>query len=95
LHALTLFSFYSGTADLLSFVRNADYAQLSEQIHSGAKRTAGSFSEPAALGVYACVLLGFWSLLWMQHYRPRLSGPLAFATLYPASIKVRIERQSG
>jgi hypothetical protein len=45
------------------------------------KRVAGSFPEPSSFGIYSCMLLGFWSSLWMQRYQPRLSGPLAFCTL--------------
>jgi len=75
-----LVSYYSGSGDLLSFVRTGDYAQL-YQFEGGLKRIAGSFTEPSAFAAYSCVLLGFWSSLWMQRFRSGLSGLLALATL--------------
>lgn len=78
---LDLISFYSGNADLLSFLRTGGYAQLYSGVEGGLKRIVGSFTEASAFAGYSCILLGFWSSLWMQHYRPRLSGTLAFLTL--------------
>ena len=79
--ALDLLSYYLGYPELLSFIRTAEYAQLYAHVEVGLKRIVGSFTEASSFAVYSNVLLGFWTSLWMQHYRPRLSGLMALGTL--------------
>jgi hypothetical protein len=74
-------SYYAGNTDLLAFVRSGGYAQLYSSSESGLKRIVGSFPEASSFAGYSCILLGFWVSLWMQRYRPRLSGLFAFCTL--------------
>jgi hypothetical protein len=74
-------SYYAGNADLLAFVRTGAYGQLYTNSEGGLKRIVGSFPEASTFSVYSCILLGFWGSLWMQRYRPRLSGVFAFCTL--------------
>jgi hypothetical protein len=74
-------SFYAGYPDLLAFVRTGGYAQLYSNTEGGVKRIVGSFPEASSFAGYSCILFGFWASLWMQRYRTRLSGTLAFLTL--------------
>lgn len=76
-----LISFYAGHPEFLSFIRTGGYAQLYNNVEGGMKRIVGSFTETSSFSAYSCALLGFFTSLWMQHYRPRLSGLLALATL--------------
>jgi hypothetical protein len=79
---LDVLSYNFGYVELLDFIRTANYAQLySGTVGGGVKRIVGSFPEAAAFASYSCALLGFWASLWMQHFRPRISGPMAFCTL--------------
>jgi len=80
--AVDLGTFYAGNPDFLSFVRDANYAQLyMAASDSGIKRITGSFPEASTFATYSTLLLGFWTSLWMQHFRPRFSGLMALATL--------------
>jgi hypothetical protein len=79
--AVDVGSYYAGNADLLGFVRSGGYAQLYSNVEGGVKRIVGSFPESSSFATYSCLLLGFWTSLWMQRYRPLLSGTLALGTL--------------
>ncbi len=69
----------SGVELGLSFVRNANYAVVSQSI-GGWPRLQGAFSEPAALACFSIVLFAFLLGLWLRGVEPRSSGTLALVT---------------
>ncbi|MEA1832110.1 hypothetical protein U8607_08440 [Methylobacterium durans] len=72
-----LATFATGTGDVLSIIRNANYRMLNEGVIGGFKRIVGSFTEA---GAYAYVAIGFYAFclqLWLRGVSTRLTGGLA------------------
>ncbi|MBV9511000.1 MAG: hypothetical protein JO303_12045, partial [Caulobacteraceae bacterium] len=67
-----------GGAQMLSFFRNAKYAELIEQ-NQGYVRINGIFPEPSEYGAYAFFWLVFMAELWLRRVRPLWTGLTAAA----------------
>ena len=79
--ALDLITFWTGTADVLGFVRNASYRMLDDVEVSGMKRIVGSFAEASAFAYGTLGLFAFCTSLWLSGVYPRVTGVLASASL--------------
>jgi hypothetical protein len=77
--ALDLFTFYTSTAEILSFIRNANYGLLNDTELAGFKRIVGSFIEASSFGAITLGYFAFSGKLWLEGVRPRLT--LIFAGL--------------
>lgn len=77
---LDLFTFMTGTEQLMSFMRNATYAQMSADIVLGVKRITGSFTEASSFAIYSLGLFAFVFRLWRGGVNLPFTGVLAFAT---------------
>ncbi|MBY0383506.1 MAG: hypothetical protein K2W78_16560 [Xanthobacteraceae bacterium] len=71
--ALDLITYWTGTTDLLSFIRNANYTLLSDTEVAGFKRIVGSFTEASSFGYCTLGYFAFTSQLWFNGVRPRLT----------------------
>jgi len=71
--ALDLVTYWTGTTDLLSFIRNANYTLLSDTEVAGFKRIVGSFTEASSFGYCTLGYFAFTSRLWFHGVRPRLT----------------------
>jgi hypothetical protein len=68
---------YTGTAFLLSWLRNANYRMLEAGEIGGLKRIVGTFTEA---GAYSYAALGFYAFslsLWLDGFSTRLTGALS------------------
>jgi hypothetical protein len=70
---LDLATYATGTAELLSFIRNANYALLSDSEIAGFKRLVGSFNEASSFGAFTLGFFAFTIKLWFLGSRPTLS----------------------
>lgn len=70
---LDLTTYYTGTAELLSFMRNASYAVMSEGEEAGFKRIVGSFTEASSFSYATIGYFGLTSRLWFLNVKPRLT----------------------
>ncbi len=77
---LDLGTYYTGTAALLDPIRNAQYTLHLDEVTSGLKRIAGSFTETASFSTATLGALGFTGTLWLHGRWPALTGPLAAAS---------------
>jgi hypothetical protein len=76
------FATYStNTSSLLSFIRNANYAILSNDSFGGLRRVVGSFNEASVFGSVTLGYLAFVGTLWLHGIRPRLTATLSFLSL--------------
>jgi hypothetical protein len=74
---LDLATYWTGTSDLLAFIRNANYSLMSEAEMSGLKRIVGSFVEASS---FASATLGYFAYtfrLYLLGIRPRLTFTLS------------------
>jgi O-Antigen ligase len=71
--ALDLVTYFTNTAELLSFIRNANYGLLNDTELAGFKRIVGSFAEASAFGSMTVGLFAFTSRLWLLGVKPRLT----------------------
>jgi hypothetical protein len=78
---LDLATFATGTTDLLSFIRNANYALLNDEELVGFKRIVGSFIEASSFGAATIGYFAYTMKLWLLGVRPRLTGGLAAGSL--------------
>jgi hypothetical protein len=78
---LDLFTYFTGTAELLSPIRNASYSMLVETDMGGFKRIVGSFTEASSFGGMTIGYFAFTSRLWLLGSYPRFSGILALLSL--------------
>jgi hypothetical protein len=87
--ALDLLTFFTGTAELLSFIRNANYGLLNDTELAGFKRIVGSFIEASSFGAMTLGYFAFSGKLWLGGVHPRLTLTLAglsfFALLFSTS----------
>jgi hypothetical protein len=79
--AIDIATFATGTAELLAFMRNANYAILEDGEIAGLKRIIGSFTEASSYGYATIGLFAFTARLWLAGERPRATGPIAAALL--------------
>ncbi|SRR5579871_561083 len=78
---LDLATYATGTSELLSFIRNANYALMSEAEMFGFKRIVGSFVEASS---FAAATLGYFAFtfrLWLLGVRPTLTMWLSALSL--------------
>jgi hypothetical protein len=66
--------------DVLSFVKTAQFADLSGEEMSGLVRISGTFSETSAFATFTLPLFVFCLNLWLVGWRPKLASALAAAT---------------
>lgn len=78
---LDLVTYASGTSELLSFIRNANYSLLSDTELAGFKRIVGSFVEASSFGAATVGYFAFTSRLWLLGIRPMLMGGLSALSL--------------
>jgi len=87
--AVDLLTYFTGTTELLSFIRNANYGLLNETELAGLKRITGSFTEASSFGAATLGYFAFTIKLWLSRIRPRLTfiltGLSLFALLYSTS----------
>ncbi|MBX9458400.1 MAG: hypothetical protein KL863_21510 [Rhizobium sp.] len=72
---------FTGTSELLGFVRTANYALLTGAEKGGLKRISGTFPEASAFADYTVTLFAVTATLWLARIRPRLTGPVAGLSL--------------
>jgi hypothetical protein len=78
---LDLVTYFTGTTELLDFIRNANYSMLNDTEVAGFKRIVGSFTEASSFGA---TTLGYFALtmrLWLLGVRPRLTFGLTVGSL--------------
>jgi hypothetical protein len=78
---LDLATYFSNTTELLSFIRNANYALLNDQEVAGFKRIVGSFTEASSFGGMTLGYFAFTSRLWLLDIRPRVTLILSVLSL--------------
>jgi hypothetical protein len=78
---LDLVTYFTNTTELMSVIRNANYALLNDQEVAGFKRIVGSFTEASSFGSTTLGYFAFTSRLWLLGVRPRLSLILTFLLL--------------
>jgi hypothetical protein len=78
---LDLATYATGTTELLSFIRNANYALLAETELAGFKRIVGSFIEASAFGAVTLGYFAFVTKLWLLGVRTQLMFTLSMASL--------------
>ena len=74
-------TYATGTASLLDFMRNAQYAFHLEEEIAGMKRIAGSFTEASSFAHATLGALGFVGTMWVCGRSSIWTGPLAVASL--------------
>ena len=79
--ALDLLTFWTGTAGVLGFLRNATYRMLDDALVGNFKRIVGSFPEASTFAYYTVGLFAFCGKLWLARVWPRLTGSLALLSL--------------
>ncbi len=77
---IDLGTYYTGTASVLDFIRNAKYTIYVDDELSNVKRIIGSFTEASAFAGATLGVFGFCLRAWMENLRPRLSLSLALAS---------------
>lgn len=78
---LDLLTYFTGTAELLSPIRNANYSMLVETDMGGFKRIVGSFTEASSFGGLTIGYFAFTSRLWLLGCSRRFTGFLALLSL--------------
>ncbi len=78
---LDLATYWTGTGELLSFIRNATYALLSDTETEGFKRLVGSFTEASAFGYATLGYFSFATMLWLFGVAPALTLSLSLLSL--------------
>lgn len=74
---IDLATYYTGTAELLSFLRNSSYRLLDDAEMAGFKRIVGSFTEAAAFAYITLALFAFSLRLWIEGIAVRATGAIA------------------
>src|SRR6266404_3303434 len=75
---LDLATYATGTTELLSFIRNANYALLAETELAGSKRIVGSFVEASAFGAATLGYFAFATKLWLLGVRRLPTSQMTF-----------------
>lgn len=76
-----LMTYLTGTASLMSFMRNIRYVLHVDDHVAGMKRIVGSFTEASSFARSTLGVLGFSGTLWLAGYRPALTGMLTFSAM--------------
>jgi len=76
--AIDLGTYFTGTTDVLSFIRNGTYGLLNDTEVAGFKRIVGSFTEAASFGGMTLGCFAFTSRLWLLGVRPQFTAILTF-----------------
>ena len=71
---LDIATFFTGQAQVLDFIRNANYTMHTAETIVGFKRIVGSFPEASAYASAALALFSFTFLLWLERFPSRLAG---------------------
>lgn len=79
--ALDLITFWTGTTELFSIIRNANYGLLTDTGLAGFKRIVGSFTEASSFGFATLGYLAFTGRLWLLGVNMRLTGTLSALSL--------------
>jgi hypothetical protein len=80
--AIDLGTYFTGTTEVLSFIRNGTYGLLNDTEVAGFKRIVGSFTEAASFAGMTLGCLAFTSRLWLLGIRPRFTGILTFLAFF-------------
>jgi len=78
---IDLATYYTGTANLLQFLRTANYRMLDEAAVFGFKRIVGFFPEASSFGGFTICLFTFCLRLWLLDIYARVTLPLAAFSL--------------
>ncbi|MGA7807104.1 MAG: hypothetical protein WCB02_21105 [Bradyrhizobium sp.] len=78
---LDLATYFTGTTELLAFIRNANYSMLNDTEVAGFKRIVGSFTEASSFGACTLGYFAFTMRLWLLGIRPRLAFGLTVGSL--------------
>lgn len=81
LAAIDLGSYWAGLGDVLGVLRNANYRMLDDAMVLGFKRIVGSFPEASTFAYFTAGFFAFCASLSLDGIRPRLTAPLALASL--------------
>lgn len=79
--ALDLLTYYTNTAEVMSFIRNATYVIFADDQSAGFKRIIGAFTESSAFGAST---LGYFALtlrLWLLGIYPRFTFVVSLLSL--------------
>jgi hypothetical protein len=79
--AIDLVTYFTNTAELMSFIRNANYGLLNDTELAGFKRIVGSFTEASAFGSMTLGFFAFTGSLWLSGIRPGLTLSLTILSL--------------
>jgi hypothetical protein len=74
---LDVATFATGTTELLSFIRNANYSILSDNYVADFKRIIGSFTEASSFGYWTLGYFAFSISLWLNGINSRLTFSLS------------------
>lgn len=74
---LDVATYATGTADILSIIRNSNYGILAENSIGGFKRIVGSFTEASSFGGFTTYFFVFSTELWLRGYRMGLTGSIS------------------
>ena len=77
LGGLDLLTYWTGTADWMQFIRNANYTMLNDTTVEGFKRIVGAFPEASAYAYATLGLFAFTVKLWVQGIWARFTAPIA------------------
>jgi hypothetical protein len=76
-----LITYSTGTSEILSFIRNANYGMQVGVSIGGIKRVVGSFTEASAFGGVTLLFFAFSTELWLQGRFRHVAGPVAALSL--------------
>jgi hypothetical protein len=76
-----LVTYWTNTAELLSFLRNSTYRMLNDTEVAGFKRIVGSFTEASSFAATTLGLLAFTGRMWLCNILPRFTFTLTALSL--------------
>ena len=79
---LDLATYSTGTSEIMSVIRNANYGMQVGVAIGGIKRVAGSFTEASAFGGITLLFFAFSVELWLQKRFRSMAGPVALFSLF-------------
>lgn len=78
---LDLVTFWTGTGEALSIIRNANYRMLDDAVVLGFKRIVGSFPEASTFAYFTLAWFAFCTKLWLSGVHVRLTSVLSLLSL--------------
>ena len=75
-----LLTYLTGTAELMSVIRNANYAMQVGVAIGGVKRLAGSFTEASAFGAITLFFFALSLELWLSNRFRKVAGAIALSS---------------